>query len=189
VYRAAAQQTLAGGYAVIKTDGSLERTSALARDVIRGIDSEIPIRPPQTLEDLVSESTAAARYNSMLMTLCAGLTTALAGIGLYGLLAYGVAARCRELGIRLALGAAPRSIVRGVLRQAIWPVSAGLAAGLAVAWLSVGVLSGLLFEVAPHDPLAFAAAAILVMLVSLAAAYVPARRAARVDPVVALRAE
>jgi putative ABC transport system permease protein len=189
IYRAAAEEPLRGGYAVLKTSVRPERVAAQARDAIRDIDADIPIRQPRTLQDLVDESTAATRYNAALLSLCAALTTLLCGAGLYGLLAYGVAARRRELGIRIALGAAPRSIVRSVLRQAIWPVLIGLAAGLTTAWLSIGILSGLLFEVAPHDPLAFAAAAVLVTLVSLGAAWLPARRAARLDPVVALRAE
>jgi putative ABC transport system permease protein len=189
IYRAAAEEPLRGGYAVLKTSVRPERVAAQARDAIRDIDADIPIRQPRTLQELVDESTAATRYNAALLSLCAALTTLLCGAGLYGLLAYGVAARRRELGIRIALGAAPRSIVRSVLRQAIWPVLIGLAAGLTTAWLSIGILSGLLFEVAPHDPLAFAAAAVLVTLVSLGAAWLPARRAARLDPVVALRAE
>jgi hypothetical protein len=189
VYRAAAQHPLTGGHVVLKASSAPARLAAPARDAIRGIDAEIPVRQPRTLQELVDESNASMRYNSTLLSLCAGLTTLLCGAGLYGMLAYTVAVRRRELGIRIALGAAPARIIRDVLRQAVWPVASGVVVGLLAAWLTIGVLAGLVFAVTPRDPLAFAGAALLMIASAMAASWLPARRAAHVDPILALRAE
>jgi putative ABC transport system permease protein len=187
VYRTATQHPLWGGYAVLKTTVKPEELGTMALAAIRAIDPEIPTYAARTLQDLVDESTAMTRYNSALLSICAALTTLLCGFGLYSMLAYAVAARRRELGIRIALGAGSRRMIAGVLRQALWPLASGLAVGLVAAWFATQVLAGALYEVSPRDPLAFGGAAVVVAALSLIAAWIPAARAARVDPVQALK--
>jgi putative ABC transport system permease protein len=187
VYRTATQHPLWGGYAVLKTTVKPEELGTVALAAIRAIDPEIPTYAARTLQDLVDESTAMTRYNSALLSICAALTTLLCGFGLYSMLVYAVAARRRELGIRIALGAGSRRMVAGVLRQALWPLASGLAVGLVAAWYAMQVLAGALYEVSPRDPLAFVGAAFIVAALSLIAAWIPAARAARVDPVAALK--
>ena len=113
----------------------------------------------------------------------------LAALGLYGVLSYSVTARTRELGIRIAIGASPRRVIGSVMRQALAAVIAGVAIGLAGAFYSSRFLEALLFGVRPNDPATLAGVAGVFLGVALVAAYIPARRAARVDPIVALRAE
>ena len=114
---------------------------------------------------------------------------ALAAVGTYGVIAYDVALRTREIGVRLALGAPPGRLVAGVVRQGLGLVGLGAGLGLCGAWGATRVLGDLLYELSPSDPATFAAGALLLATVATAACYLPARRAARVDPAVALRAE
>ena len=113
----------------------------------------------------------------------------LAAVGVYGLMSFSVVARTREIGIRLALGAQPRQILIGIMREGLLLALAGIAIGLAIAVLAARVIASFLFAVGAGDPLTFAAVALLLLVVALAASYIPSRRALRVDPIAALRAE
>jgi putative ABC transport system permease protein len=140
------------------------------------------------MEDLLRASLAQPRLNSVLLATFAALALAVAAVGLFGVLAYAVGQRSREIGVRTALGAQPRDIVFLVVRQGLMMVLAGLMAGLAVAAAFAKSLSALLYGVGPYDTVSFLLVPILLLAVAAMACYVPARRAARLDPLRALRA-
>jgi putative ABC transport system permease protein len=141
------------------------------------------------MSDIAEESAAATRLASRLLAGFAGIALVLAAIGVYGVMSYSVRRRTRELGTRLALGASPRDITRLVLRQAGVLAVVGLTAGTAATLVLARTLSSLLFGVPPWDPVTLASAGALLALATLAASYLPARRAARVDPASILASE
>ena len=143
----------------------------------------------RTLADIAEESAAVTRLATRLLGGFAAIALLLAAVGVYGVMSYRVRRRTRELGTRLALGATPREITSLVLRQAAGTVAIGLAAGTVAALVFARTLSSLLFDVAPWDPGILASAVALLAAVSFAASYLPARRAARVDPVAVLSSE
>jgi putative ABC transport system permease protein len=166
--------------------------SALAGAVtqqIRELDPDLPIYRMRTMEDRVSDSLAERRFSMLLLTVFAALALGLAAIGIYGVMAYLVAQGTRELGIRLALGASPANLRALVVRQGMTVAAAGVALGLGGAFVLTRFMRALLFGVRETDPLTFAAIGTMLALVALAASYVPARRASRVDPIVSLRTE
>jgi ABC-type antimicrobial peptide transport system permease subunit len=138
-------------------------------------------------ENRLMRSLARPRLYAVLLGGFAGLALVIAGVGLYGVLAYGVAQRRREIGVRAALGATPGSLVGLVLRQGAAIAIAGLAVGLVGAYIAVGWLGGFLFGVTPRDPVSFIAVPIVLLVVTTIAAFVPARRAATIDPLRAMR--
>lgn len=177
------------GSLLVRTAMEPTGMAAALRRVVWGIDAEVPIPEVRTLEQLMAESVAGRRFQVLLIGLFAAAALALAAIGTYGVVAYAVGRRRAEMGIRMALGANRADVVRLVLRQGMAPVAVGLAAG-AVGALALGhYVASLLFEVSPRDPLAFAAAAAVLLAVSAAACLLPARRATKVNPVEALRFE
>jgi len=141
------------------------------------------------MADVVRTSAATPRFNTLLVGAFALLALLLAGIGIAGVLATSVSRRTQEIGVRLALGARPRSLVAMILREGLSLAAMGLAVGWPVAWMLSRVMGSLLFEVHPRDPLAFAAAAALMAIVAIAASGIPAWRASRVEPIAALRRE
>jgi putative ABC transport system permease protein len=143
----------------------------------------------ETLSQYLSRLIAQRRFNMLLLGLFGLLGTTIACIGIYGVMAYVVVLRTQEIGIRMALGAAPLAILWSVLRRAAIYLATGLAIGLANAWFLSTLVSGFLFEVQPHDPLVYAGVVTVLVSTGLFAAFVPARRAARVDPLIALRLE
>ena len=147
----------------------------------------VALGKPRTMDALVSANVAQPRFRTLLLSIFALLSLALASVGLYGVVSFSVNQRRPELGLRIALGADPRDVLRLVLRQGMQPVVAGILCGLAGAALLAGVMKSLLFGVDPLDPLTFAAVASMLTLVALAACYLPARRAMRVDPAGTLR--
>ncbi|MET0396784.1 MAG: ABC transporter permease [Longimicrobiaceae bacterium] len=159
------------------------------RAAVRGLDPEVALYEMETLDRTLSRSISQPRFTTALLGTFAALALLLAVIGVYGVLSYAVAQRTREIGIRVALGARRGEIVRLVVGQGMAPVLAGLALGLAAAFAGARVLSGILFEVAPTDPLAFTAVVPVLGAASLLAAWLPARRAASVDPMTALRTD
>ena len=159
------------------------------RRQVYAIDPNMPVANVRTLEQIVARSISQPRFYTTLLAVFAILALVLAAIGIFGVLSYAVAQRTREIGIRMALGARSRTVVGLVVRQAMALAAAGVAAGMIAAWWVSGLLATLLFEVTPRDPLTYGGVAGTLALVALFAAYVPARRATRVDPVVALRAE
>ena len=143
----------------------------------------------QTLSQYLDGLLAQRRFNMLLLGLFGLLGIVIACVGLYGVLAYVVALRTQEIGIRMALGAVPGAILRSVLGRALLYVAGGLGIGLATAWMLSTLVSSFLFEVQPHDVRIYAGVGALLVVTGLAAAFFPARRAARVDPLVALRLE
>jgi ABC-type antimicrobial peptide transport system permease subunit len=154
------------------------------------MDGNLPVGNVRTLEALVARSISQPRFYMTLLAVFAGVALALAAIGIFGVLSYAVAQRTREIGIRMALGAHQRTVVGLIVRDAMIMASAGVAIGTAAAFLlTEWLVAKLLFNTSPHDPATFTLVALALAAVSLAAAYVPARRATRVDPIVALRAD
>ncbi len=171
----------------------LETGPAAIENVVRAqvsaIDPDQPVTRLQTMEDALRDSTRRQRFNLWLLALFAAVALILAAAGVYVVRAYAVASRTQELGIRVALGAAPASIIRLVIWQGLAPTLVGVGAGLLGALALGRVIRGLLFEVGPADPITLATAAVVLTGVSFVAAWLPARRATQVDPVVALRSE
>jgi putative ABC transport system permease protein len=172
------------------------RSKAPAPEVLRGaletlsaIDPRLPAYQVKPLSEMLSASLAQRAFALKLLHGFAALALLLAGLGLYGVLAYAVTQRTREIGIRMALGARPAQALALVARESAAVVGAGLLLGFGGALASARFFAGLLFGVGPADPLALLAAVLVLGAVSLAATLLPARRAARVDPAVALRAE
>ena len=174
---------------VVRTTAAPEAAVAQARSQVAGVDKDLALTQLATLEDLVDGSMTDARFRTTLLTAFAGLALFLAALGIYGVLAYFVSQRGRELGIRLALGARPGALFRLVVGQGLRPVAAGAAIGLAGAVAVTTLLESLLFGVTPVDPAAYAVATAVLGAIALAACAVPALRATRVDPLVALRDE
>ena len=181
----ARQQTI-----VIRTTRDDPHTLAPAlRAAVRAIDPKLALYEVQTFEEAVSKSLWRQRLQGNVLSIFAALALVLACTGLYGVIAYAVAERTRELGVRMALGATRRDVLRLVLGQSGRLVLAGIALGVVVAVLGVHMLDSLLYGVQAIDPATFVAVPILLALVALAAALVPARRAAQVDPIIAMRGE
>lgn len=159
------------------------------RQTLQQIDKDQPMAKIATMDQLVSDSVASSRFTLLLLSAFAGLALVLACIGIYGVMAYSVAQRTHEIGIRLALGAQRRDVLRLVLGQGARLVLIGVGIGLAAALILTRLMTTLLYRVSASDPLTFAAVAILLTFIALLACYIPARRAMKVDPMVALRHE
>ena len=174
---------------VLKTGADPQTLAVpLAREV-RAVDPDQPTYGVRTMDEIVSYATASRRFSTQLLGAFATLALVLAAVGIYGVMAFVVGQRTREIGIRIALGANPRSVVRLVLGQALTLAAAGVVAGAAAAVLVTRLLSGLLFEVRTTDPLTYGTIALLLGITAAIAAWRPARRAALVDPIRALRAD
>jgi putative ABC transport system permease protein len=158
------------------------------RQEVSALDSNLPV-DLLTMDQILADSLSRQRFSIQLIAVFAALAALLAAIGIYGVLAYLVDQRRREFGIRIALGAHSADVLTLVLRQGLVPVVAGLIAGIAAALGLTRLLKSLLYEVSATDPLIFGAVSIALLAVSLAAMYIPARRATRVDPLDALRHE
>ncbi|MGO8732334.1 MAG: ADOP family duplicated permease [Terriglobia bacterium] len=159
------------------------------RSTVRAVDRELPVTHLRTLKEVVDASVASQRFQLLMLAIFGGLALVLAAVGIYGVIAYSVTQRAHEIGIRMALGASPGDMWRMVVRQALKLAGVGVIIG-AVATLALGrVLSGLLFGVKPTDPLTFGSAALLLVAIAILAAYFPARRATKIDPIEALRYE
>jgi predicted permease len=174
---------------VLRSGADPTALAASARRALHDFDPALPIYRVRTMEERVGESLARRRFATLLLSLFAVLALGLALIGVYGVMAYAVDQGRRDLGIRLALGATPRGIVMLVLRQGLAVTLAGLAVGLTGAALFARILRGLLFQVAPLDPLTFLGVPAVMVAVALAALYAPARRAASTDPLGSLKSE
>jgi putative ABC transport system permease protein len=174
---------------VVRTSASPLALASAVRDAIWSNDKNLPVSRLRTMEQVRSGSTAQQQFILMLLSLSALLALVLAAVGLYGVTAYATAQRSREIGIRMALGAQKADVFRLVLREGLLRAGAGVVLGIAGALALTRFLDTLLFEIRPNDPLTFAGVAVLLALVALLACYLPARRAMKVDPIVALRCE
>ncbi len=174
---------------VLKTAGNPQNLGLPVRAALQRLDPRIPLAGVQTLDDVVASSVAVTHFAGGLLTLFAGLALALAAVGVFGVLSYVVSERTPEIGVRLALGAGAGQVRQMVLREGFTLIAAGVGAGLLLALGFTRLMRSLLHEVAPWDPLTFAVVGAVLGLVGLAAAWLPARRASRVEPLVALRYE
>jgi putative ABC transport system permease protein len=174
---------------VVRSSGNPLQLSVALRDQVSALDSNQAISAVRSMDDVVSGSVAQPRFASQILALFAVLALILAAVGLYGLIAYTVAQRTHEIGIRMALGAAPRDVLKLVIGQGLKLASAGAAIGIVGALSLSRLMQGLLFQVSPTDPVTFIGVTALLTIVALAASYIPARRAMRVDPMIALRYE
>lgn len=166
----------------------LSLVPAVRREV-RAMDAALPIANVRTMERVVTGTVRSQRFYTVLIAAFAGSALLLAAIGLFGVLATAVAQRTQEIGVRVALGAPPRSVFRLVLQDGLVYAGLGLVGGVVAAAAATRVLTRFLYGISAFDPLTFAAGTLVLAVVALAAGYLPARRAARIDPIVALRAE
>jgi putative ABC transport system permease protein len=173
----------------VRGPGRPSEIAAGLESAIRGVDPELPIYAVRSMDEAMAGSVAQRRFAMRLLAVFAAGALALSALGIYGVVAYTVSRRTREIGIRMALGADPRSVLALVLGQGMCLTLVGIGIGLVGAIVLTGALSALLYGVSPRDPATIAAITGLLVLVSLAATWLPARRAARVDPTVALRSE
>jgi putative ABC transport system permease protein len=189
VYIPHAQHPVEGLVMTLRTRGNPRDVLADVRSVLRRLDPNMPLSDVATMEEIVAESVAARRFSLMLLTAFAGVALLLAAIGIYGVLSYTVGQRTKEIGVRMAMGAPRGHVLRLVVGEGVTLVIVGLTIGLGLALALSSVIRGLLYDVQPYDPPTLAAVGAALLAVALTASYMPARRAARVDPVQALRAE
>jgi putative ABC transport system permease protein len=189
VYLPYDQKPVTGMDVVLRTSVPPLTLAAAVRGAVHDLDPDLPVAQLETLSRIVATSIAQPRFYTSLLTAFAGTAVLLAALGLFGVISVGVSQRTREIGVRMALGARSEQVLGLVLREATTLAVVGIAVGLLTALALSRSLSTLLFNVSPRDPLAFAAAPLVLLLTAVVAAWLPARRAARVDPVEALRRE
>jgi predicted permease len=179
-----------GGLSVeLRTHRSFAEIMPQIRAKVRSVDPTLPIYQAQTLQEQLDKASANRRGVLWLLGIFAGIALLLSAVGIYGMLAYDVTQRTREIGIRGAIGATRGQIVELILRQGLWKAAVGGGIGLTTALILSRLMGSLLYEVKPSDPLVFSVVAGLVVVVAFVASWLPARRAAKVDPIVALRSE
>ena len=176
-------------YVVVRSAGEPQSLAGLMRNEVTAIDPDQPIANVQTMEERISDSVAPRRFNMFLLSLFATLAVLLSSVGIYGIMAFSVIQRTQEIGLRIALGARSGDVFRMVLSKGFKLALIGTALGLGASYASTRVMASLLFEVSATDPAIFLVDALALLIVSLLACYIPARRATKVDPLVALRNE
>ena len=189
VYLAFPQRPWASMNLILRTAGDPHKWAAAVRAAVAVVDREQPVTAVSTMEEVLDTSTAQQRFSVFLLGIFSMTALLLAAVGLYGAIAYSVAERTQEMGVRIALGAAPRDILRMIVGQGLALAVTGLAAGTLAALALTRLMSPLLFQVSASDPASFAASAVLFAAIAALASYLPARRAIRVDPAEALRYE
>ena len=189
IYQALKQDYTPAGAIHVRAAGDAAGLATAVRQAIREIDPTLSMFDLRTLEEQVAQSLQQQRMNVILLTTFGGLALLLAAIGLYGVASYSVAQRTREIGVRMALGAQPSSVLGLVLGNGLALVGIGLALGLAAALALAGTMQTLVVGVNPRDPLTFIVTPLVLGAIALLATYIPARRATRIDPLLALRAE
>jgi len=189
IFRPYAQQPWPNVYLIARTIGDTSSLVAAVQRRIAGVDPAVVVSKVSTLDDVVLDAAAQPRLRTLLTAGLAGLTLALAAVGLYGVISRSVTQRTNEIGIRMALGATPRNIIVLVLREGMTLAAAGVALGTAISYAGARTIATLLYGIAPTDAVSFSMASGCLLLFALLASYLPTRKATRVDPVVALRAE
>ncbi len=189
VYRPFAQQPWVAPFLVVRTAGDPAAFTPTLRRAIAAADKDAVVSSVLTLDQRIADATAQPRFRTFLLTTLAGLALSIAVVGLYGVVAYAVSRRTKEIGIRIALGASSREVLAMVVGEGVLIASIGIIIGAAGALLMARALSGLLYGIRPSDPWSFLVASAGLLVLTLLASYIPARRAARIDPIGALRSE
>ncbi len=184
-----AQTPFNGLTVIVRTANDPIALVPAVRRSVHALDSSLPLSEVGTVEEQWAELVSVPRFLALLLSLFAGLAVTLAAIGIYGVMAYAVTRRTHEIGVRLALGAKPADVVRLLVGQGMVQIGIGVLAGVVAAIAVTRSMAGLLFGIAPNDPWTFVAVSVLLVLIGIAAAWIPAHRATRIDPVSALRAE
>jgi len=174
---------------VVRTRNDPESVVAAIKKEVQALDPDLPIYNPKTMQERVSESASAPRFRTLLLALFAALALVLAAVGIYGVISYSVTQRTHEIGIRMALGAQPKDILKLVVGHGVVLALVGVTIGLVGAFLMTRVMASLLFGVSATDPVTYTVVSLLLMTVALIACYIPARRAMKVEPMVALHYE
>ncbi len=188
-YYSALQRGPANAYLVVRTPQRPEALLASLQAELRAVDRDLPLFDVAPLEAVVDSSVSQRRFSMLLLLIFAGVAVVLASLGIYGVIAYTVTQRSRELGIRMALGARQADILTLMVGQGLRMTLVGVGIGLALSLVLGRLLSTLLYGIKAHDPLTFVAVAGLLVVVALVATWLPARRAAKVDPAITLRTE
>ncbi len=174
---------------VVRTNGEPLNFVGAVRNQVQAIDKDQPISNIRTMDELLARTVSQPHFNLILLAIFAGIALLLAAIGIYGVMSYLVAERTHEIGIRMALGAQTRDVLKLVVSQGVSLALTGVAIGLITAFGLTRLIKSLLFEVSTTDPLTFAVIALLLIVMALLACWIPARRATKVDPLLSLRHE
>jgi putative ABC transport system permease protein len=173
----------------VRTGNASMSVDSGIRTIVRQLDPALVVAGIKTMDTVVAESVAQRRVTMLLLSVFAAAALLLAAVGIYGVIAYAVTQRTQEIGIRMALGAQQADVLRMVIKQGAILVSIGVGGGALGAFAVTRLMVGMLYQVAPNDPLTFVAVSGVLGIIAIVASYIPARRATRVDPVIALRAE
>jgi putative ABC transport system permease protein len=174
---------------VIKTSQEPAALAAAVRAEIRKMDPNLPIPAIRTMREILSQTVTERRFQMTLTVLFALAALCLGAVGIYGVVSYSIACRTRDIGLRIALGALQGDVMRWVFVTGLRPVLAGLVAGLFAGMVIGRALRGMLYGIAPTDPVSFGLVALILLITAMLACYFPARRAAKLDPIIALRHE
>jgi ABC-type antimicrobial peptide transport system permease subunit len=189
IYSPLAQSPTLLAKLVIRTDVAASSIIGAVRTAVAGLDPGIPVYSIRSMNEVIGRTLNSQRLTNLLLMSFSVLALLLAAVGIYGTMSLYVGSRKNEFGIRLALGAQPGVLLRLVLREGMLLIASGIVIGVAGALVLTRLMASLLFEVSPTDPVVFTGVPLLLVLVALAACFVPARRASRVDPMIALRCE
>jgi putative ABC transport system permease protein len=182
-------KNLAANALVVRTSVEPMSLATSVRNAIWAVDEDQPVAAIDTMDHIVSEAIARQRFSMLLLGIFAALALVLAAVGVYGVMSYSVAQRTHEIGIRMALGARRSDVLQMTIKQGLKLVSAGMMLGLAAAFLMTRVLASLLFGISATDPVTFIGISLVLFAVAIVASYVPALRATKVDPIIAVRAQ
>jgi putative ABC transport system permease protein len=189
IYVPFSQTPFMWAYVMVRTTGDPSALTRSIKGIVQGVDPNLITAPARPMTEIVSGTVAEPRLSMLLVAGFALLALILASVGIYGVIAYSVSQRTHELGLRMALGAARVGVLAMIVREGVLTAAIGIVMGLGAAALATRMMQDLLVGITPRDPLTFAGGAVLLLLIAAAASYLPARRATRVDPMVALRAE